>query len=70
MIEIRNTQKSPIQLMVRSRRAPKSFTTLHIPGLGKQKNVVYLEDERMTDYIYRVEEMGLITIRQVPNTKG
>lgn len=72
MIEIKNKQKSPIQLIVRSRRKPRSFTTLNIPGIGSGKNIYFLEDERATEYIERVESMGLISTRFVNNrlTKG
>lgn len=72
MIEIKNKQKSPIQLIVRSRRKPRSFTTLNIPGIGSGKNIYFLEDERATEYIERVENMGLISTRFVNNrlTKG
>lgn len=69
MIEIRNKQKCPVQLVVKSKRAPRAFTTLNVPGIGKEKNVVQLEDERVTDYIYRCEEMGLISTRQVPDNE-
>jgi hypothetical protein len=72
MIEIKNKLKSPIQLIVRSRRKPRSFTTLNIPGIGSGKNIYFLEDERATEYIERVESMGLISTRFVNNrlTKG
>ena len=72
MIEIKNKLKSPIQLIVRSRRKPRSFTTLNIPGVGSGKNIYFLEDERATEYIERVESMGLISTRFVNNrlTKG
>ena len=69
MIEIRNKQRGPIQILVRSRKAPAAFTTLNIPGIGKGKNVVYIEDERATEIIERVEKMGLISTRYVPNKR-
>ena len=53
MLEITNRQKYPVQLIIRSRRATRSFTTLNIPGVGKGKNIYFLEDERSTDYIDR-----------------
>jgi hypothetical protein len=67
MLEIRNKTKQPIQLVVRSRRKPRSFTTLNVPGIGAGKNTILLEDEKHTDYIDRVEAMGLISTRYVPN---
>ena len=71
MIEITNRQKCPVQVLVRSRRSPRSFTTLNIPGIGKGNNIYLLEDERATDYIERVEKMGLISTRQINRlTKG
>ena len=71
MIEITNRQKCPVQVLVRSRRSPRSFTTLNIPGIGKGNNIYLLEDERATDYIERVEKLGLISTRQINRlTKG
>jgi len=71
MIEITNKQKCPVQVLVRSRRSPRSFTTLNIPGIGKGNNIFLLEDERVTDYIERVENMGLIATRKINRlTKG
>jgi hypothetical protein len=71
MIEITNRQKSPVQVLVRSRRSPRSFTTLNIPGIGKGNNIYLLEDERITDYIERVEKLGLISTRKINRlTKG
>lgn len=67
MLEIRNKTKQPVQLVVRSRRKPRSFTTLNVPGIGAGKNTILIEDEKHTDYIDRVEAMGLISTRYVPN---
>lgn len=69
MLEIKNKGKSPIQVIVRSRKAPRAFTTLNIPGIGKQKNIRLIEDELVTEYIARVEKMGLIETRYVPNSE-
>jgi hypothetical protein len=49
--------------------APRSFTTLIIPGIGKGKNVRLIEDEVKTEYIDRVEKMGLISTRYIPNSE-
>lgn len=67
MLEIKNKQKYPVQLIVRSRKSPKSFTTLNVPGVGCGKNIYLLEDERVTEYIDRAEKDGLISTRQLPN---
>jgi hypothetical protein len=69
MIEVKNKLKSPVQLVVRSRKAPRAFTTLIIPGVGKGNNIRLIEDELVTEYIERVEKMGLITTRYVPNNE-
>lgn len=69
MIEIKNKTKSPVQILVRSRKAPRAFTTLIIPGIGKGKNVKVIADELVTEYIERVEKMGLISTRYVPNNE-
>lgn len=72
MIEIKNKTRSPVQLVVRSRKPVKgsgsrAFTTLNIPGIGKGKHIYYLDDERKTEYIDRIEKLGLITTKVVPN---
>lgn len=67
MLEIKNKQKFPVQLIVRSRKSPRSFTTLNIPGVGCGKNIYLLEDERKTEYIDRAEKDGLISTKQLPN---
>jgi len=65
MIEITNKLKSPVQLVVRSKKAPRAFTTLNIPGVGKGHNVRIIEDESHTEYIDRVEKMGLISTKKI-----
>jgi hypothetical protein len=67
MIEIENKGRSPIQLVVRSKKAPRAFTTLIVPGIGSGNNIKVIEDERHTDVIDRIERMGLITTRYLPN---
>ena len=69
MIEIKNKERGPIQLVVRSRLAPRAFTTLIVPGIGAGNNVIYIEDEKTTEYVARAEEMGHITTRYIPNNK-
>ena len=68
MIEIENRNKFPVQVMVRSRKKPKDFTCLNIPGIGSGKNVFMLEDERVTDELERAaRDGGIVTIKRVPN---
>jgi hypothetical protein len=67
MIEIKNKTRGPVQLVIRSRKAPKAFTTLNIPGVGAGNNIYYLEDERNTEYVERAAKMGLISTRYVTN---
>ncbi len=65
MIKITNKQKSPIQLLVRSKLRPRAFTCLNVPGIGAGKNVVYIEDEMKTPYIEKAENAKLITTQFV-----
>lgn len=67
MIEIKNRQKGPVPVLVRSKTTPRGFTVLVIPGIGVGKNVRYIEDEANTDVIERVEKIGLISTRYIPN---
>jgi len=68
MLEIVNKQRYPVQLIIRSRRSVRSFTTLNIPGVGSGKNIYLLEDERATEYIDRAVNDGLVSIRHINNT--
>lgn len=63
MIEITNKTVGPVQLIVRSRKKSRSFTTLIIPGRGAGKNVKLIADELNTEYIDRAEKAGLISKR-------
>lgn len=65
MIEIKNKTRGPVQVLIRSRRSPKSFTTLNIPGVGSGRNTYLMEDERNTEYVDRAEKMGLISTRHL-----
>lgn len=69
MLEITNRNKFPMQLVVKTRKAPGSFTVLNIPGIGSGKNIFLLEEERSTDYILRAEKKGFITTK-ILDTKG
>ena len=68
MIEIRNTQRSPIQIIVRSKLDSHAFTVKNICGIGKGKNIFCLEDERTTPYIDRLAKAKLISVRYIPDT--
>lgn len=65
MIEIKNKTRSPVQILIRSKKSPKSFTTLNVPGVGAGNNTYLLEDERSTEYVERAEQMGLISTRYI-----
>lgn len=65
MIEIKNKTRGPVQILIRSRRSPKAFTTLNVPGIGAGNNVYLLEDERTTEYVERAEKIGLISTRRI-----
>jgi len=67
MLEITNKQKFPVQLLVKSRKKTRAFTTLNIPGIGSGNNVRFLEDERHTEYVDRIRNMGFISIQRVTN---
>ena len=67
MIEITNRNRFPVQLVIRSRTAPRAFTTLNICGIGAKNNVYLLEDERVTPELERAEKLGLISTRHLPN---
>jgi hypothetical protein len=43
---------------------------LIIPGIGVGKNTRLIADEHVTEVIERVEKMGLISTRYIPNTLG
>lgn len=70
MYKITNKQKSPVQILILSRRRARSFTVCNIPGIGAGKNIYYLEDERKTEYVDRVENMGLIEVSYIPNNSN
>lgn len=74
MIEIKNKTRSPVQILIRSRKSPKAFTTLNVPGVGAGNNIYLLEDERSTEYVERAEKMGLISTKKLTkkdlNNKG
>jgi hypothetical protein len=69
MIEITNTQRGPIQIMVRSKRKLRSFTVLTIPGRGAGNNKKVIEDEAATDNIEQVESHGLISTKHIRNNQ-
>jgi len=65
MIEIKNKTRGPVQILIRSRKSPRAFTTLNVPGVGAGNNTYMLEDERNTEYVDRAEKMGLISTRHL-----
>ena len=67
MIVITNKKKHPVQLIVRSKRGPHAFTVLNIPGVGKGNNTRTIQDEQHTEYVDRVESLGLIDQKTVAN---
>jgi len=68
MIEITNRKRHPVQLLVKSKEMPRTFTTLSIPAVGKGKNVYLLPEELKTEYIDRAEhDWKFITTRIVPD---
>lgn len=67
MIEITNRTAGPIQLIVRSKKRTRAFTTLIVPGRGSGNNVKVIEDELYTEYIDRAEGFGLISTRKITN---
>jgi hypothetical protein len=67
MIEITNRTAGPVQLIVRSRKRTRAFTTLIVPGRGSGNNVKVIEDELHTEYIDRAEGFGLISTRKITN---
>ena len=70
MIEIVNNKKHPVQIVIRSKSAPRQFTVLNIPGIGKDKNTYLLEDERSTEYVDRMERLGWISTRYIKKTEN
>jgi len=69
MIEITNKTKSPVQLCVRT-KVGKGLTVKNLPGIGANKNVWLLEDERHTEYVDRAEKLGLITQKKISTKKA
>lgn len=67
MLEITNKNKFPVQLLIKSRKGTRSFTVLNIPGIGRGKNIYFLEEERATEYIDRAVTDGLISTRIISN---
>jgi hypothetical protein len=69
MWKITNKTKSPVQLMIKSKRIPKAMTAWNIPGVGSGKNVVYLEDELKTSYVDWAESQKLIAQQYISNVE-
>jgi hypothetical protein len=69
VIEITNTQRGPTQIMVRSKRKLRAFTTMVIPGRGSGHNKVVIEDEVVTNQIKMVEKQGFISTRYIKDNQ-
>jgi len=65
MIELTNRTKSPISVVIRSKKRPRDFTTLTIPGIGSNHNTRVIEDERMTEYVDRLIKSKLISKKDI-----
>lgn len=69
MIQIINKTRSPLPLNLKStskdRIASNQLTTKIIPGMGKGKNNIKIEDEQFTESIKILEKKGLIKINKI-----
>ena len=65
MWEIKNLTRGPVQLMIKTKNQPGSMKAWNIPGIGKGKNKVYLEDELKTPYVDWAENEKLIAQRYI-----
>lgn len=63
MIEITNLKRSPLQLIVKSKRTTNSYSVINLPGIGKGKNKILIEDNLHTQYIDDAERSGYIKQR-------
>lgn len=66
-LEIINITKSPISILVRSKKGTKRMTNINIPGIGSDKNKVIIEDEDKTEFLERLINKKLIKINNVPS---
>ena len=70
MLEITNKQKSPTQLVIKSKKRPRWMTCLNVPGIGSGNNVKYIPDELVAeDYVNRAVKDKLITTKYIPNSE-
>lgn len=65
MIEIRNKQRFPIPLILKSKNYQKGMTHKILPGIGKGNNIITIEDELYTAYIQEAEKRGWISIKKI-----
>lgn len=65
MVEIRNKQRFPIPLILKSKNYQKGITHKILPGIGKGKNIITIEDELLTAYITEAEKQGLISVKKI-----
>lgn len=81
MIEVTNITKSPVQILIKSKKGAfiketgklvdtnYAFKSYNIPGLGSGKNVIILTDEQKTIYIDKLVKEKLIKIRTINDIK-
>ena len=67
MIVIENKQRSPYQLVIKSKARPRAMDVINIPGIGKGKNFYYLEDELTTEFVERAEKNKCIKTKYIPD---
>lgn len=69
MKEVRNKQKSPVQLILKLKKNSRAFGTKNLPGVGGEngQNVYRYPIELHTEYIDRLEQKGMISVRDVTN---
>lgn len=75
MLEITNKKKHPVQLIVRTQRevpgsGTKNFTTWNIPGIGSNRNVITIPEERLNGcekYLDNLKEMNWVKVNKVSN---
>lgn len=67
MKEVRNKTRGPVQLTLRSKKAPRSFVTKNIPGIGgkSEAHIYRYPSELHTEYVDRLENKGYISVRDI-----
>jgi len=65
MLEITNLDRSPLQLIVKSRKKLRAFTTKVLPGRGSGHNKVRIPEEISTEWIDRLKDLRLIDVKVI-----